>query len=101
AGAQQKQLPDRIGRDDELAHRIAEREHEDRQQHQSDAGKPRGTLVVGGKLCEETHENCGVSLLWPGESAKRVFALAFRPFTSCCSDVLKTWMPGTSPGMTN
>jgi hypothetical protein len=40
-------LPDRIGRDDELAQRIAEREHEDRQHHQSDAGEARGALVGG------------------------------------------------------
>src|SRR4029450_453080 len=38
---------------------------------------------------------------WPGKSAKRVFALDAPPIhaLSCCHAV-KTWMPGTSPGMT-
>jgi len=38
---------------------------------------------------------------WPGKSAKRVFALDVRPSTSSFSLKVKTWMPGTGPGMTN
>jgi len=56
AGAQPHQLPDRIGRDHVLAERIAEREHEDRQQHQPDAGQPRGALVIAGDFAEQAHE---------------------------------------------
>jgi hypothetical protein len=42
-------LPDRIGRDNEFAERIAEREHAYRHQHQGDAGKARGMRIgVGG-----------------------------------------------------
>jgi len=47
--AQQQQLSDRIGRDDEFSRCVAEREHEDRQQHQADAGEPRGALVFIGR----------------------------------------------------
>ncbi len=53
AGAQPQQLADRIGRDHVLAQRIAEREHEDRQQHQADAGQPRGARVLIGRQSRE------------------------------------------------
>jgi hypothetical protein len=55
AGAQEQQLPHRIRPDQELAHGVAEREHEDRQHHQPDAGKARGAVVIGGKILEEGH----------------------------------------------
>jgi hypothetical protein len=64
AGAQPQQLPDRIGRDHEFSERIAEREHEDRQQHQADAGQPRGTLVIGGDFGEQAHGEIGDRLLF-------------------------------------
>ncbi len=59
AGAQQKQLSNRIGRDEELSHRVAEREHEYRQQHQADAGETRRALVFKGRdFREQVH-------VWP------------------------------------
>jgi flagellum-specific peptidoglycan hydrolase FlgJ len=55
AGAQPQQLPDRIGPDEEFAERIAKREHEYAEQHQADAGQPRGAFVEGGCFGEEGH----------------------------------------------
>ncbi|MHC2636499.1 hypothetical protein ACVME5_009184 [Bradyrhizobium liaoningense] len=55
AGTQEQELPDRIGADQKLAHGIAEREHEDRQHHQRDAGQPRRAVVIGGEVLEQGH----------------------------------------------
>jgi hypothetical protein len=55
AGAQEQQLPHRIGPHQELAHGVAEREHEDRQHHQRNAGEARGAVVIGGEVLEEGH----------------------------------------------
>jgi hypothetical protein len=55
AGAQPQQLPDRIGRHQEFAERVAKREHEDAKQHQADAGQACGAFIEGGCLCEEGH----------------------------------------------
>jgi hypothetical protein len=56
ASAQAQQLPDGIGCDDEFSDRIAKGKHEDRQQHQSDAGKACGAFVVlGGDSLKQGH----------------------------------------------
>ncbi|MGY3370426.1 hypothetical protein ACVWZL_007551 [Bradyrhizobium sp. GM2.4] len=47
AGAQEQQLPHRISPDQELAHGIAKREHEDRQHHERNPGKARRAFVIG------------------------------------------------------
>src|SRR5262249_22069824 len=55
-GAERQQLPDRVGRDQKLSERIAEREHEHAEQHQADAGKARRARVaVRGDFCEQRH----------------------------------------------
>jgi len=57
AGAQPQQLPDGIGRDHVFSERIAEREHEDRQQHQPDAGEPcRAFVGRSGNFGKQGHE---------------------------------------------
>ncbi|MGY4354454.1 hypothetical protein ACVWZR_003454 [Bradyrhizobium sp. i1.3.1] len=55
AGAQEQELPHRIRPDQELAHGVAEREHEDRQHHQRNAGQACGAVVIGGEILEEGH----------------------------------------------
>jgi len=40
-------LSSRVGCDDELAERIAKREHADAGQHEDDAAEVRGTIVRG------------------------------------------------------
>ncbi|MGY4445245.1 hypothetical protein ACVW04_008064 [Bradyrhizobium sp. LM2.3] len=55
AGAQKQQLPHRISPDQELAHGIAEREHEDRQHHECNAGEARRALVIGREIFEKGH----------------------------------------------
>jgi hypothetical protein len=51
-----QQFVDRIARHQHLAQRIAERKHAHAEQHQGDAGEPRGTFIVGGgDFGEEAH----------------------------------------------
>jgi hypothetical protein len=89
AGAQPQQLPDRVGRDHELSERVAEREHEDRQQHQPDSGQPRGTLVGRGRYFgEDAHgrpQRFHLLASWSGKARSASSRQASRQST--------TWLP--------